>query len=230
MNGDAEWNTLLTLVNPCPSVVSVVRLSIDGCIQVIICNMEFPMKKLLSSALLVIATAGVTYLAADASRTIVTAEENSSGIEFSRGAIDFGIVCSDVEKSLAFYRDVIGMKEIQGFDVPAELATDAGLVDNHPLSVKVLVTQESSSATRLKLMQVNGASGKKVDHSYIHSSLGMSYSTIWVTDIDASLALAASHGVKPLAKGPVALPNGMFLAVVRDPDGNLVELVGPKRS
>jgi hypothetical protein len=39
-------------------------------------------------------------------------------------------------------------------------------------------------------------------------------------------------GVKPLAKGPVALPEplpqGIYLTVVRDPDGNIVELVGPK--
>jgi hypothetical protein len=38
--------------------------------------------------------------------------------------------------------------------------------------------------------------------------------------------------VRPLAKGPVPLPaalgNGMTLTCVRDPDGNLVELLGPR--
>ena len=46
------------------------------------------------------------------------------------------------------------------------------------------------------------------------------------------MARLEKAGVKPLAKGPVALrsplPEGVFLSVVRDPDGNLVELVGPK--
>lgn len=183
------------------------------------------MKNFIAVSTLVLATSGLTFLATNRS----TVAEEKMVVEFSRGAIDFGIVCSDVEKSVAFYKNVVGMKEIDGFDVPASLATDAGLVDNHNLHVHVLVTQESSNATRLKLMQVKDAPGKKVDHEFIHSSLGMSYSTIWVSDIDASLTRAKAGNVKPVAKGPVALPNGMFLAVIRDPDGNFVELVGPKR-
>ncbi len=183
------------------------------------------MKNFIAVLTLVLTTSGLTILLTNSS----TVAEEKMVVEFSRGAIDFGIVCSDVEKSVAFYKHVVGMKEIEGFDVPGSLAADAGLVDNHDLHVHVLVTQESSNATRLKLMQIKEAPGKKVDHEFIHSALGMSYSTIWVTDIDASLTRAAAGNVKPLAKGPVALPNGMFLAVIRDPDGNLVELVGPKR-
>ena len=183
------------------------------------------MKNLMAIAILVATASGLTLPATDSS----TVAEEKTVAEFSRGTIDFGIVCSDVKESVAFYKDVVGMKEIDGFDVPASLAADAGLVDNHDLHVHVLVTQEASSSTRLKLMQIEDAPGKKVDHQFIHSSLGMSYSTIWVTDINASLARAAAGNVKPIAKGPVALPNGMFLAVIRDPDGNLVELVGPKR-
>jgi len=186
------------------------------------------MKKSIPTLLLVLATASLTYLASGLRTPSVTAQEAGSGVKFARGKIDFGIVCSDIEKSVAFYRDAIGMREQEGFNVPAELATNAGLTDDQPLSIHVLVTKEAPNATRLKLMEVEDASPNEVDHSFIHSSLGMSYSTIWVSDIDASLTNAAEHGVKPLADGPVALSGGMFLAVVRDPDGNLVELVGPK--
>ncbi|MFT4559444.1 MAG: VOC family protein [Planctomycetales bacterium] len=183
------------------------------------------MKKIIAVLMLVSATAGLTIVATNGA----TVAEEKLTVEFTRGAIDFGIVCSDVKKSVAFYKDVVGMKEIEGFDVPASLAADAGLVNNHDLHVHVLVTQEAASSSRLKLMQIKEAPGKKVDHEFIHSSLGMSYSTIWVTDIDASLARAAAGNVKPIAKGPVALSNGLFLAVIRDPDGNFVELVGPRR-
>jgi lactoylglutathione lyase len=186
--------------------------------------MDYLMKNFIAIAALIATASGLTFLATNRS----TVADETSTVEFTRGAIDFGIVCSDVKKSVAFYKDVVGMKEIEGFDVPASLAADAGLVDNHDLHVHVLVTQEAASSSRLKLMQIKEAPGKKVDHEFIHSSLGMSYSTIWVTDIDASLARAAVGNVKPIAKGPVALPNGMFLAVIRDPDGNFVELVGPK--
>lgn len=185
------------------------------------------MKNSIHVLTLILATSGLTVLLLLTNGS--TDAEEKMVAEFSRGTIDFGIVCSDVDKSVAFYKDVVGMKEIDGFDVPASLAADAGLVDNHDLHVHVLVTQGSANATRLKLMQIKEAPGKKVDHAFIHSSLGMSYSTIWVSDIDASLTRAAAGNVKPIAKGPVALPNDIFLAVIRDPDGNLVELVGPKR-
>jgi catechol 2,3-dioxygenase-like lactoylglutathione lyase family enzyme len=63
--------------------------------------------------------------------------------------------------------------------------------------------------------------------------LGFSYLTIVVNDTNAALARLKKAGVKPIAKTPVELPKnlapGVFLTVVRDPDGNLVELVGPKK-
>jgi hypothetical protein len=38
--------------------------------------------------------------------------------------------------------------------------------------------------------------------------------------------------VKPVAKSPIALPDhlakGLHLTCVRDPDGNLIELIGPR--
>ena len=56
-----------------------------------------------------------------------------------------------------------------------------------------------------------------------------------VSDTTAVLERLAKLGVKPIAKSPVALPASLvppgdqFLTVVRDPDGNLVELIGPRR-
>ena len=41
-------------------------------------------------------------------------------------------------------------------------------------------------------------------------------------------------GVKAITKSPLPLPKGLpegiFLTIVRDPDGNMVELVGPKEA
>ncbi len=53
-----------------------------------------------------------------------------------------------------------------------------------------------------------------------------------INDTNVAMERLKKAGVKPLAKGPVALPKplpqGVYLTVVRDPDGNIVELVGPK--
>jgi predicted enzyme related to lactoylglutathione lyase len=46
--------------------------------------------------------------------------------------------------------------------------------------------------------------------------------------MDAAVARAAKAGASPIAKCPYLLPSGQYLTIYRDPDGNMVELVGPK--
>ena len=167
-------------------------------------------------------------LAASSFAAASPAAESKS--EFARTTIDLGVVVSDVAKSVKFYTEAIGFNEIPGFSVPAEFCADAGLTDRK-LDIRVLVLGQEPSATRLKLMQVPGASSKKSDNAMITSQLGYRYLTIYVADANATLARLKKAGVKPLAKGPVSLPagfpEGMKLSVVRDPDGNLIELIGP---
>ncbi len=149
---------------------------------------------------------------------------------FTTDTISFGIVVSNIDKALVFYKDAVGLTEVGGFDVPAEMARDAGLSNNKPFHVHVLKTTDVPEATQVKLMQFLDTPGARPDNSFIHSTYGVRYLTIRVADIDAAMARAAKAGVKPIAKGPYRLASGQFLAIVRDPDGNMVELIGPKRS
>lgn len=155
------------------------------------------------------------------------------GEEFARTTIDLGCVVKDVEKSAAFYKDVIGMTELPGFSAPGSFVKDAGLTDgNYELSVRVMVLGDGPTATRLKLIQAPAGLGKAGDTSTIDAELGFRYLTIVVKDMKEALARLEKAGVKSLAKGPLELPanlaKGVYLTVVRDPDGNMVELVGPK--
>ena len=117
-----------------------------------------------------------------------------------------------------------------GFKVDSDFATSAGLTDQKSLDIKVLTLGEGAGATKLKLMQVNGGS-KKASNEFINTTLGYSYITIVVTSTDDALARLKKAGVKPIAKGPVTLPSNLdpslALTIVRDPDGNFIELVGP---
>lgn len=154
---------------------------------------------------------------------------------FARTTIDLGTCVSDLEKSLAFYKDAIGFQEVGGFDVPAAMAQDSGLCDaGKPFKVHVLKLGTDETATGLKLFQFAGAAPAKPEQAFVHSSSGFRYLTIIVKDIDASVERAAKYGAKPIAKGPVLVPEsiakGIWLAVYKDPDGNFVELVGPKVS
>lgn len=152
---------------------------------------------------------------------------------FTRTTIDLGCVVTDIDKSVKFYTEGIGFKELKGFEVPADLARDAGLTDLRPLSIRVLTLGDDETATKLKLMQVVGTLPRTGDNDFIHSHTGFRYLTIMVADTEAVLARLEKLGVKPIAKGPVAIPEtlvpGMTLTCVRDPDGNIVELIGPQK-
>jgi lactoylglutathione lyase len=153
--------------------------------------------------------------------------------DFARTTIDLGVVVSDVAKSVAFYTQAVGFKEVPGFQVTGQFTADAGLADNHPVNVRVLVLGDGPSATRLKLMELPAAAPKRSDNQFIHSELGFRYITIGVKDMTAAVARLEKAGVKPLGKTPMALPKSLapdvYLTVFRDPDGNFVEFVGPKK-
>jgi lactoylglutathione lyase len=149
--------------------------------------------------------------------------------EFSTAAIDLGTVVSDLDKSVKFYTEVIGFKELPGFEVPGAFAKDVGLTSGKELKVRVLVLGEGSAATKLKLMEMASENPKKNENEFVHSQLGFRYLTIFVTDTNAALERLKKAGVKTVGKTPAGLPDKTFLTIVRDPDGNMVELIGPKK-
>lgn len=158
-------------------------------------------------------------------------QQAGSESPFAQDVIDLGMVVSDLDKSVKFYKDVVGFEEIDGFKVPGQFALDTGLANKLELDVHVLVLGKGEKATKLKLMQFKTSPGARVDNTFIHSSYGYRYLTIHVKDVNAAIARAQKAGAKPIAKCPVPLPEGfptgLALANYRDPDGNLVELVGP---
>lgn len=157
---------------------------------------------------------------------IGAAGQGDAKSEFSRTTIDVGMVVSDVEKAAQFYTQGLGFKEAGRFDVAAPMAGDTGLTDSQPFQVRMFALGEEPTATKLKIMQIPGA--KKVDNQYISSSLGVRYLTVFVADLTKTLARLRQNGVAPV-KEPYRLGGGStYLALVKDPDGNIIELLGPK--
>ena len=151
--------------------------------------------------------------------------------DFTSTTVDFGIVVSDLAQAAEFYTKGLGFMEEPGFDVPAAMGGDSGLSDYKPFPVRVMVPADGPGATKVKLVAFPDAPGAKAKNDFIHTTLGVSYLTIFVSDITAAVERARKAGAAPLATGPVLLPkgfpDGVYLAVVRDPDGNMIELVGP---
>lgn len=148
--------------------------------------------------------------------------------EFSSPTIDLGIVVSDLDKAMKFYTEAVGFTPTGEFTAGKDVTRDSGLSAGEELTIKKLSLGKGKGATTIKLMQSAIEKSKKSDQTYITSSLGFSYLTIRVTSTKTALARLKKAGIKVLAQGPAILPGGkVALTVVKDPDGNFVELVGP---
>lgn len=155
------------------------------------------------------------------------AQENA----FSTDVFDLGVVVSDVEKAVEFYTNAVGMQKVGSFSLDAETATSAGLTASQKLDVTVMACGDGATAARLKLMSFPEEPGKASDNSTIHAQLGFKYLTLKVKSVDAAVARLTKAGIKPMGKGPTAIPGrepATFILLAHDPDGNIVEFVGPK--
>ena len=161
--------------------------------------------------------------------TMGASNSEPAAARFSRTTIDLGMVVADIEASARFYQEVIGFTEAGGFSVSAEMAGDTGLTDHKAINVRVFALGKEPTATKLKIMAFPDAPGKKVDNEFISSSLGYSYLTIFVSDMTEALARLKARTVAPVKK-PYRLGNANnYLTLVKDPDGNIVELIGPMK-
>jgi catechol 2,3-dioxygenase-like lactoylglutathione lyase family enzyme len=157
----------------------------------------------------------------------VLGQENDSSEVFSSPVLDLGIVVKDLDKSASFYKDVIGCKEVKGFSAPPAFATSIGLVNEMEVVARVFVFGAGEKQSRLKMMSFPKAEASQTDQTYIHSTLGFSYLTLYVTDLSASIERLKKAKVTFLGKTPVPLGGKNALLVIRDPDGNFIELIGP---
>lgn len=146
---------------------------------------------------------------------------------FSKSTFDLGIVVSDLDKAAKFYKDVVGMTEVKGFTAPANVATSFGLTDNQPVVVRRFVLSDVKDVPSLKLMAFPDAPGAKPDQRFIHSTIGFSYLTLFVNDMDAAVDRAKKGKVKLLGQTPANIGGNNLLTVIKDPDGNFIELIGP---
>lgn len=145
---------------------------------------------------------------------------------FTKNSIQIGVVVNDIEESVDFYVDVIGLQKVGSFDIDAAFGQVSGLTGGKPFSVQVLKLENASNATELKLMSFEGISNTKPD-AHISDRVGLRYLTIFVNDMEAALARLEKHDVKTLGETPLSLPDGRRFVLIRDPNGIFIELISP---
>ncbi len=151
---------------------------------------------------------------------------NLKTTEFSHPSISVGNVVEDLEKSVDFYTNVIGMKKTGEFSVDVEKAKELGLTDKYQLDVTVLQLEESPQANVWKLIGL----GTKPAHpkpKWLHDDTGMQYITINVKHLSPFIDRIKKYNVQILSKEGANLGKDKYFVLVQDPDGTFIELIGP---
>lgn len=145
---------------------------------------------------------------------------------FSSKLIGLGVVVSDLENSLDFYVDGIGMVKTNSFAINEDFSKRSGLSNGVPASVTVLKLEDSPEANQWKLMSF----GKKATHpkqNFIQDDTGVQYITINVKALKPVIERLKQKGVPFLGSTPTPLNENSHFVLVQDPDGTFVELIGP---
>lgn len=156
---------------------------------------------------------------------ITTAMTTNAQTDFEQNGISIGVIVSDLEASVAFYKEIVGMKEVPGFSVTSDVAKRTGLTGGVPFDVRVLKLEDSPAASQWKLMSFK----KEATHpkqQYIQDDTGMQYITIFPKNMKEVIKRIKTNNIQTLGETPTKLPNGKIFVLIQDPDGTFVELIG----
>ena len=157
----------------------------------------------------------------------VSAQKAPVASDFSNPAFGVGVVVEDLQKSIDFYTNVIGMTKTGEFSVTKEQCTELGLTDSYQLDVTILKLQDSEQANEWKLMSL-GTKAKHPKQKYMSDDTGMQYITIFVSHINTIIERVEKNNVKILSGKPSSLGEGRKFILIQDPDGTFIELIGPE--
>ncbi len=146
---------------------------------------------------------------------------------FSSKLIGVGVVVADIEKSVDFYVNGIGMVKASSFNIAEDFAKRSGLSNGVPFAVTVLKLENSPDANEWKLISIKGAKTTHPKQNFIQDDVRPQYITINVKSLKLVLDRLAKMNVKLLGSTPTALNAQSQFAFVQDPDGNFIELIGP---
>ena len=147
--------------------------------------------------------------------------------DFAKSGISVGVVVEDLDKSVDFYLNVVGMVKGGEFSVDSEKAKQLGLSDGERFDVTVLKLENSEEAAEWKLMSF-GKTTAREQQRFVPDKNGIRYITLFVKSMAPVLERIKQHKVKALGTTPTMLDETRQFVLIQDPDGNFVEFIGPK--
>jgi catechol 2,3-dioxygenase-like lactoylglutathione lyase family enzyme len=136
-----------------------------------------------------------------------------------------GIAVSDIDRSLAFYRDLLGFEQLSAWETDADYVQELVGAPGATLNVRRL--RLPGTEAELELVQYEGV--ERVHVSGRPRDPGQGHIGLYVKGLDLILERARALGLRPISAGPVtskkAGREGTRVAYLPDPDGHWVELL-----
>jgi catechol 2,3-dioxygenase-like lactoylglutathione lyase family enzyme len=134
----------------------------------------------------------------------------------------FGIVVSDLDGALAFYRDLLGLKEVRRMEESGTfIETVLALPDARVTTVKL---EASPGGVQIELLQFHShpAAAMAPRPAY---ELGPTHLALTVDDLDTLHRRMVAAGLPFLSPPQRSVDGRARVAFCRDPEGTLLELV-----
>lgn len=135
------------------------------------------------------------------------------GVQLSKDSIDLGIVITDSEASLGFYRDVLGFEHVA--DTPM------------PLGMSGTMHRLMCGTTLIKLVKLDDVPAARPATGGISGGTGYRYFTMIVDNL-SEITQAVKDAGHNVPIDSVEVRSGTTISMVEDPDGNWVEFVERK--
>jgi catechol 2,3-dioxygenase-like lactoylglutathione lyase family enzyme len=150
----------------------------------------------------------------------------SAQSNFTSNLIGSGVVVADLERSLDFYVNGIGMVKAYNFTINEDFSKRSGLSNGVAVDVTVLKLENSPNANEWKLMSFGNKQAKSKPE-FIQDGTGVQYITINVKALNPVIERLKAKNVKLLGSTPTPLNGKQHFVLVQDPDGIFIELIGP---
>ncbi len=133
----------------------------------------------------------------------------------------FGIVVKDMQKSLYFYRDLLGLEILREMDESGNYIDN--MLDLENVRVKTVKLSASNGITLIELLEFKSHKERKIVRKFY--DIGASHVAFTVENIDECYRILSEKGIE-FNTSPQNSPDGYVkVTFCKDPDGTPVELV-----
>ena len=140
-----------------------------------------------------------------------------------RSLAQVGVTCTDFEKSMSFYSDLLGLPILEVLDVPPDQVSDIYKLDPEKHRVKLALLRTGNGAF-VELFHFDPLGGGHQD--VVWERPGITHFSFNVKNLPRVMDRLRAAGVEFVCGVHTNL--GTDFVFLRDPDGNLVELLDLK--